>query len=283
MSLDPLPVSLLPLGSLQEPALEEDVSLVAGSNADPKTDVDLYVSQEIRDRYEVHSYRHAAALLSSSFKTELKQLQDALNDFNITTREIATPGGNESLIPKKLTSSLRPKGWIETRVQGDLSIRLNRSNKKISGEVVGETTEEVLKYENFIDGHKIDYVKGRVAFDLEWNSKDQTFDRDLYAFRAFHECGVISVAVLLTRSASLDPIFDVLPLLGKNGEPEMNEKGRARMCSQKYGASTTWMGKLLYRLNAGRHGACPVLVLGITPRVVKDWAAHERNPHRKVN
>lgn len=39
------------------------------------------------------------------------------------------------------------------------------------------------KIEDFMDGHKVDYVKNRVAFDLEWNSKDQTFDRDLYAFR----------------------------------------------------------------------------------------------------
>ena len=41
--------------------------------------------------------------------------------------------------------------------------------------------------------------------------------------------------------------------------------------SAKYGASTTWMGKLLYRLNAGRHGGCPVLVFGITPKLIEDW------------
>ena len=40
--------------------------------------------------------------------------------------------------------------------------------------------------ENLIDGHKIDYVKKRVAFDMEWTSKDQTFDRDLYALRTLH-------------------------------------------------------------------------------------------------
>jgi hypothetical protein len=41
----------------------------------------------------------------------------------------------------------------------------------------------------------------------------------------------------------------------------------------KYGASTTWMGKLLYRMNAGRNGGCPVLVVGITPACVSDWTA----------
>lgn len=106
----------------------------------------------------------------------------------------------------------------------------------------------------FVDGHKVDYVKNRVAFDLEWNSKDQTFDRDLYAFRAFHECGVVSAAVLLTRSEELNPVFKKLKVM------------------PKYGASTTWMGKLLYRLNANRNGGCPVLVFGITPRLISDWS-----------
>jgi hypothetical protein len=35
----------------------------------------------------------------------------------------------------------------------------------------------------FIDGHNIDFVKNKVAFDFEWNSKDQTFDRDLLAMQ----------------------------------------------------------------------------------------------------
>jgi hypothetical protein len=32
------------------------------------------------------------------------------------------------------------------------------------------------RLERFMDGHKIDFVKNAVAFDMEWNSKDQTFD-----------------------------------------------------------------------------------------------------------
>ncbi|MCE3237613.1 MAG: hypothetical protein K0R24_594 [Gammaproteobacteria bacterium] len=53
------------------------------------------------------------------------------------------------------------------------------------------------------------------------------------------------------------------------------KNGIQRLCKDKYGASTTWMGKLLYRLNAGRHGSCPVLVFGITPNIVVDWKNKE--------
>ncbi|MCQ8106105.1 hypothetical protein NP590_18500 [Methylomonas sp. SURF-2] len=36
-----------------------------------------------------------------------------------------------------------------------------------------------------------------------------------------------------------------------------------------YGASTTQMGKLLPRLAVGRNGGCPVLVFGITTKLIE--------------
>ena len=160
--------------------------------------------------------------------------------------DILAKGGNESQIPKRLAALLRPKHWFETRISGDLVVTIETH----TADGV-EKTEE--RPDNFMDGHKVDFVKNRVAFDVEWNSKDQTFDRDLYAFRAFHEAGVISAAVLLTRSADLNEVFRALEVM------------------PKYGASTTWMGKLLYRMKAGRNGGCPVLVLCITQKLIEDW------------
>lgn len=247
----------------------DDVALRPGPNADSPADVERYISAEVRELYDVYSYRHAAAILANSFPNELAEIEAALLAFRITTRDIGTPGGNESVMPKKFSQTLRPAGWVESRIQGDLLVRMQEYDEKFlpDGKVKkvkrSESTPRMI--ENFIDGHKIDYVKGRVAFDLEWNSKDQTFDRDLYALRAFHECGLISVGVMVTRSEKLNPVFDVVPQLNKAGE------AIGRTVRAKYGASTTWMGKLLYRLNAGRHGGCPVLVFGITPKLIEDW------------
>ena len=264
---------------------EHDIALRPGPNADWAEDVRQHVSQDIYARYDVFSYRHAASVLATSFPDELNQIEQALRQFSLTTREIQEPGKNESEIPKKFSRALRPEGWIETRVQGDLLIRLSeydeieKANGRLQKKKRADPAPVVV--ENFIDGHKIDYVKGRIALDLEWNSKDQTFDRDLYALRAFHECGLISVGVLVTRSMKLNPLFNVLPVLDQNGEVKIGKNGRPAMCNSKYGASTTWMGKLLYRLNAGRHGGCPVLVFGIRPDVVTDWKNHELNPERR--
>lgn len=205
-----------------------------------------YLPDNILAQYEVHNFRHAAEVLATGCPDELTELMAALATFRLTTTDILALGGNESRIPKKMRELLRPSCWFETRIRGDLVVTVETHTD--SGV---EKTED--RIDDFMDGHKVDFVKNRVAFDLEWNSKDQTFDRDLYAFRAFHEAGVISVAVLLTRSAELNEVFKSLGVMAK------------------YGASTTWMGKLLYRLRAGRNGGCPVLVLGITPKLIEDW------------
>lgn len=247
----------------------EDVDLRPGPNADPAADVQRYIAADVLQTYDVFSYRHAAAILANSFPEQLRDIEDALRAFRITIRDIGAPGGNESDMPRKFSRTLRPAGWVETRIQGDLLVRMQEFEEHFAPDGRGKKVKRAegppTTIENFIDGHKIDYVKGRVAFDLEWNSKDQTFDRDLYAFRAFHECGLISVGVMVTRSASLNAVFEKVPQLDKFGEPV------GKSVKAKYGASTTWMGKLLYRLNAGRHGGCPVLAFGITPSIIEDW------------
>ena len=247
-----------------------DIALQPGPSADAQADVDRYISQAVRNRYDVYSYRHAAGILADSFPQELGEIEAALLEFSITQHDIGTPGGNESIIPKKFSYALRPSGWLETRIRADLMVYQERYTERLlangKSRKVRQEDGPPQTVKNFIDGHKVDYVKGRVAFDLEWNSKDQTFDRDLYALRAFHECGLISAGVMVTRSASLNPVLARVPLLEKDGTRVGN-----KTCKAKYGASTTWMGKLLYRLNAGRHGGCPVLVFGIRPDAISDW------------
>lgn len=189
-----------------------------------------YIPKEISALYEVHEYRHAAAILACEFPLLFHEVCGALASFRFPLADITEGGGNESKIPKRFSTLLRPNGWTE----GKLNARLVVDDKDVS-----------------IDSHKVDYLKGRVAFDLEWNSKDQTFDRDLYAFKAFFDYGRISVGILVTRSVTLNPWFKELGIM------------------HKYGASTTHMGKLLPRLEAGRSGGCPVLVFGITKALME--------------
>lgn len=208
--------------------------------------------QGIVSKYEFFNFNSALEILTQSYPNEFAEIVQTLECFEIKVDDILEKGGNESRIPKNLSELLRPMGWKEVEISGDLIVRLLEGKKR--KEVAREFT-----LNEFISGHKIDYVKGNVAIDMEWNSKDQTFDRDLYAFRTFYECGVITCGVIITRSESLNQVFASLGNEIKN----------------KYGASTTWMGKLLPRIHARRHGGCPLLVVGLTPATVVDWKGGE--------
>ncbi|MBI9046516.1 MAG: hypothetical protein JEZ06_18645 [Anaerolineaceae bacterium] len=202
-----------------------------------------HLPENIRNLYEVYDYRHAIGILHTEFPDLFQEICTVLENFRLTNEMIITPGGNESEIPKVFSRHLRPLNWVE----GVLNAR-----------VIIDDNVEVRS-----ETHKIDYVKDRIAFDLEWNSKDQTFDRDLYAFRAFFDYHKISVGILVTRATALQEYFSTLGTY-------TDRYGTQRLIQSKYGASTTHMDKLVPRLEAGRSGGCPVLALGITTALIED-------------
>jgi len=252
---------------------EEGIVETSPLTADDSQLVEESIDKELRSKFRFVSYKKAISVLRYGLDQEFSEILEALRLFSITTEMIRKPGGNESEIPKAVRGLLRPKGWHETTISGDLHIaRRWRELLKINSkgkEVFDQRTQMTVR-KNYLDGHKIDFVKNRLAFDFEWNSKDQTFDRDLYAFDAFAEAGAIDAAIIVTRDESLNPIFAELgQALTKSGAPSFKD-GKPVMLTAKYGASTTWWGKLIYRLNAGRNGACPVLAIGITPECISD-------------
>lgn len=213
----------------------------------------LAIPYELNNKYEFYNYGHALEILSDAFQEEWNDIQDCLNKIKITTDDLKKAGGNESPIPKKFDDILYPNGWREIRITGDLLVKMYpRKTVQRRGRFSDEPFEKKL-IEGYIDGHNIDFLKNKVAFDLEWNSKDQTFDRDLLAMRTYFDCGIIDVGVIVTRSEDLNDIFKEMDIIAK------------------YGASTTWMGKLKYRLDSRRNGGCPILAVGIKKSCVEGY------------
>lgn len=220
-------------------------------------DVSSKFPLKLQEKFEFFSYNHALEILNA-FTDEWQELQACLENFEVSIGDLINEGGNESNIPKKISQFLYPKGWEETRISGDLHIKFFPRNPNKKGLFIREPIREQI-LEGYLDGHNIDYLKNRVAFDLEWNSKDQTFDRDIMAMRTYYDCDTISVGIILTRAHELNDIF--AKLKDKNGAYIL----------RKYGASTTWMGKLLPRLDSRRNGGCPILAIGIKKACVTDW------------
>ena len=218
-----------------------------------------YINSDLLSKFEFRNYGHALEILHDAFPEEWKELQECLRRLKLTVADIKKAGGNESPIPKKFDDVLYPYGWREIRISGDLMVKkYPRQVVQRRGRFATEPFETEL-IEGYIDGHNIDFLKNRVAFDLEWNSKDQTFDRDLLAMRTYFDCGLIDVGIIVTRAAELNDIFKQENIIAK------------------YGASTTWMGKLTYRLDSRRNGGCPILAVGIRKECIEEYGKSGSN------
>ena len=238
-------------------------------------DLREYIAPDLLEKFEFYSYNHALEIITQAFPAEWSEIVDCLRQLRITTDDLRESGGNETKIPKKFDDVLYPRGWREIRISGDLHIKFYPRQAEQRGRFSQEPFEEKV-IPGYIDGHNIDFLKNRIAFDLEWNSKDQTFDRDLLAMRTYYDCDLVSAGIIITRSAELNDIFKTI----------YDYDGKTRQWKpilRKYGASTTWMGKLTYRLDSRRNGGCPILAVGIRKPSITDWEEGYIDDHNPGN
>lgn len=184
----------------------------------------------IRQNYSIHEWKHASAILESDFSEEWEDIIGVLSNFRLKKADILAPGGGLSSVSKWFNDSFKGRGWVEKSFETKIVVDKN--------EIQSPT-------------HKVDCVKNRVALEIEWSNKDPFFDRDLNNFRLLFDLRAISVGIIITKSDDLSEIF----------------KGLGAKIWEKYGWSTTWMRKLLPRIEGGGGGGCPVLVFGITKKL----------------
>lgn len=185
----------------------------------------------IRENYEVHEWKHACAVLKTDFSREWKDIIEVLTAFRLDRSHIVIGGGGKSKVSQSLDAAFVQRGWIEKKFYTKIQ--------------VDETTMESPT-------HKVDCFKNCVALEIEWSNKDPFFDRDLNNFRLLFELRAISVGIIITKADELRGVFEKLGIFSK------------------YGTTTTWMSKLLPRIEGGGGGGCPVLVFGIKKSLLKE-------------
>lgn len=211
--------------------------------------LEKYVPSDIRDKFEFYNYGHAAEIITQAFPKEWNDLMDVLRAFSLQTSDLTESGGSETSIPSKFTEILYPKKWRNVKIAGDLHIQFYERIIDQKRYEDYPSSESIVS--SYISGQYIDYLKSRVAIGLEWNKKDLSFDRLINSLRTFYECNVISAGVIITRGIELNNALKVI--LDADGKPVI----------RKYGASTTWIGRLLPRLDSRAAGGCPILAIGI--------------------
>lgn len=199
----------------------------------------------VLDRYEMREVRDAAAVLANTSTREFAEVIAALKQFSLRRSDILEPGGNEGPVAKRLNLALRDSGWREGRYDTTIKSSLHLMAYRAAGENKGR----IIETEVSSTGYKVDNLKGKVALDVEWNAKDGNLDRDLGAYRALYDAGIISAGIILTRT-----------------QADLRELGEQLGRDPFRTSTTTNLDKLLPRMTRGDSGGCPILAVAITAR-----------------
>lgn len=208
------------------------------------------IPSDLRGRYELRETRNASQILAATNPQEFSEILEVLGAFTLVPSDIIEPGKNKSLVARRLDREFRERGWREGR--HDTIVRSVLRIKPYAE--AAERGERIIEREVLNEGYKVDNVKGRVALDVEWNAKDGNLDRDVGAYRALYEAGIIDAGVILTRT--MHDLRDLGRRLGREGFVDTS--------------TTTNLSKLLPRMTRGDTGGCPLLAVAITARCFVD-------------
>jgi hypothetical protein len=182
------------------------------------------VPDDILKKYEVKEWKHAAAILVQDFAQQAKEIFHVLRSIRLRKSHIIVGGGGKTKFAQEMDKEFKDLGWLP---------------KRFDTRIMVDTLDLASPT------HEVDCFKNGIAIELEWSNKDPFYDRDLNNFRLLFDLRVISVGVIITKSDELAPLLYDLGIF------------------QKYGTTTTWMSKLLPRIQGGGGGGCPLLVFGI--------------------
>lgn len=210
----------------------------------------LVLDSEIRERWAFLETSSACAVLRAVCPDEWLDITKFLATFALDPVQWLKKGGNRGDIAQHIDDTFHGMGWRETRV--DLitqGILLSKNNKEV-GRLPAAYQE----------GYLVDNFKGRVALDVEWNAKDGNLDRDLSAYRAWHEAGVISAAVVITQDRL--SLKDLAKSLWSDYQDSLPDELKSSKLPIDLGTSTTTnLEKAALRIRRGVMGTCPLLVV----------------------
>lgn len=219
------------------------------------------IPPELMRRYRWIETGNAAAVLNAVATDEFQEFLFVLDNFTLHPNEWMRAGGNKGDLTDALDQQFRKMGWEETRIDFEIKGYFHTDFHQQGARTIGRRIVEVPTV--YSEGFRVDNHKGRMIVDVEWNAKDGNLDRDLAAYRSWHENGLIDGAVIITK--------DRLPLLQlarnlwtdyQNTLPEDLKSPKLPIDLQT--STTTSLDKADIRMQRGGAGTCPVLIVGVS-------------------
>lgn len=153
------------------------------------------------DGWDVLSLNFCDIILSSEFETQTLMLLDVLLNARFSVAE----------------SIIKSGGGLATQTQA-LAAEFDRIGSKniinISRTIQFERNFSTLSSQD--STHEIDHLAKNglgqfLAIEIEWNNKDEFYDRDFQSLKRLYELGVIDAGVIVTRGQSLED--HLLPMI----------------------------------------------------------------------
>ncbi|WP_186033237.1 BglII/BstYI family type II restriction endonuclease [Burkholderia gladioli] len=213
----------------------------------------IVLDPRIRARWSFLETSSAAAVLRSVCPAEWADITHFLETFQLDPVQWFRAGGNRGDIAQEIDNMFAERGWRE--------MRLDLVTEGVLVSRGGQIVERLAAVHQ--EGYLVDNFKGRVVLDVEWNAKDGNLDRDMSAYRSWHEAGVISAAVLVTQDKAR--LRELAERLWRDYQATLPEDSRNPRLPIDTTSTTTNLEKAELRVRRGVMGTCPLLVVAADP------------------
>jgi hypothetical protein len=169
--------------------------------------------------WSLSSINHGELIAKMEFEDECKYLVEVLTGWSLEIENhIIKRGGGQADQTKDLTHKFVHRGWEKNRITVQNTITFeNKYDEKQSD----STSHEI--------DHILENADGKLAaLEIEWNNKDEFFDRDFQAMRRLYELDIIDLGIILTRGPKLELQFKgvVSEFFEREGILEFNDFSR---------------------------------------------------------
>lgn len=233
-----------------------------------------------RKGFNLDARSHASSIMVMDFPEALEEVEGILDAFDLRLEELAEGGGGESSITQRLRRQLTGAGWEKG------TFTIVKTINDVEAESISHEIDHVKEFEN-----------GTLALEIEWNSKDTFYDRDLENFNRLHAESAISAGIIITRGDSLQSgLYDMMLEYAQDNELgsfenlvdagfELTSKQKRNIqnamrnrnfeeawshcfVKSKFGMATTHWDKLQLRISRRVGHPCPLLLIGIPSSIV---------------
>ncbi len=145
--------------------------------------------------WEILALNYADVISENEFPDQIESICSILDNWSLEIENhIIKRGGGQADQTIEITQEFNKNNWLTNDI----------------------TIENKITFENtFLDRiststtHKIDhFAQGNndklLAIEIEWNNKDEFFDRDFQAMRRLYEAHVIELGIIITRGPELE-------------------------------------------------------------------------------